>query len=589
MSRSIGPYHTLEELIGRKVVMHDLVQMLSTIARSDVLRCLAGLSALLERPQNATYTQQIRLLHEITPPELAHQVEHALRGNEEPFGALFHRRQLWFVLQIATLSCKTDSTTAHDDAIMRKVGECCLMANDLLKAVESVQLVEPEETKQLEYLMAALISYTELSLGSEVVARSQLFWLEIPEDENLKKLAKQLGLRKSLAEAFEEQYSIPLKEFLLFVTALYYKFAESTISEVPTSLMFDSSRAFLNLFSRTHMDTALRLISAHPDELAARLLGSPRQTWAIDSSALIKTPLLRMGETRHMCPDLHMFRAFLVQGVFELLMKAMDADKLKQYLGGLFEAYVQRLMFSFAPHSSVLVNSYYDSVVFEADRNQEAADGLLLWTNCAVLLECKTNFLTTRQRYAMSVRETAKAIDDQIATFQNLDGGKTADRSKRKGIGQLAYNLSRILAGDKIRHKGSPIDLSGVVKYYPAVVVYDEVLANHAVRLHLQFRMTEWFNANGVDANKVGHVLLFSIRDMEFFEALAHKIGSEKLMRDYIAFVEREPRNIHSMFHEYALTNLEEAKQLTGYTLGVTERVLKAMQSELDLRKATST
>jgi hypothetical protein len=148
MSRAFGPYHTLEELIGRKVVAADLIQKLSKIPRSDVLRCLAGLSALLERPENSTYLQQIRILHNITNPDLAKQVEASLK-KETTFGTLFHRRQLWLVLQMAVLSCKDDSTLAHDDETTKEVGECCLMANDVLKAVETIQFVDPEDTKHI--------------------------------------------------------------------------------------------------------------------------------------------------------------------------------------------------------------------------------------------------------------------------------------------------------------------------------------------------------------------------------------------------------------------------------------------------------
>jgi len=245
--------------------------------------------------------------------------------------------------------------------------------------------------------------------------------------------------------------------------------------------LYDSTKAFHDLFAKDHLERALKLLSATPDELATRLLGSPRQSWATDSTALIKTPLLRLGETQYVCPDLHMFRAFLVQGIFELLMEAMDPNKLKQYLGGLFERYIERLMLSFAPTSSVLVNTYFNPVEFVSEGDQEAADGMLLWQNHAVLLECKTSMLTTRQRYAMSLPETTKAIDDQIATFQKLGEKKPGDRNKRKGIGQLAYNLARILAGEQVRHNGKSIDLSEVKKFYPAVVIYDEGMANHAV------------------------------------------------------------------------------------------------------------
>jgi hypothetical protein len=266
-------------------------------------------------------------------------------------------------------------------------------------------------------------------------------------------------------------------------------------------------------------------------------------------------------------------------------MDVMDSGKLKQYLGGLFERYIERLMRSVAPASQVLVNTFYSSVEFASDA-AEAADGMFVWTDSAVIFECKSGMLTNRQRYAMSLAETTKAIEDQIASFQPLGDKKSGDRNKRKGIGQVAFNLSRILRGDAVRAQGQSIDLSCVAKFYPAVVVYDEGMANHAVRLLLQARMIEWFQANEIDGTRVGHALLFTIRDMEYFELLAHQIGAEKLMRDYITHVEAEPRNVHSMFHEYALTKFPQAKGSTGLTHEETGRILKSIDREMELRRA---
>ena len=281
-----------------------------------------------------------------------------------------------------------------------------------------------------------------------------------------------------------------------------------------------------------------------------------------------------------------MFRAFFVQGMFELFIDALNPGQFKQLFGDLFERYIERLMRSFAPTSSVLVNSYFSPVEFVADAKQEACDGLLLWSSIAVLLECKTSMLTNRQRYAMCLDETTKAIDDQLATFSNPNESTPGRRKPRKGIGQLAYNLYRILAGERIHHKGEPIDISRVSKFYPAVVVYDEGMSNHAVRLHLQNRMVEWFEESNIDRSRVGHVLLFSIRDMEYFEKLAHRHGAEKVMLDYVQHVEQNPRDLHSTFHEYALNRYEEAHEGGGLTLDTTQRILESVQREMQQRKA---
>ena len=64
-------------------------------------------------------------------------------------------------------------------------------------------------------------------------------------------------------------------------------------------------------------------------------------------------------------------------------------------------------------------------------------------------------------------------------------------------------------------------------------MIYDEGMANHAVRLHLQNRMVEWFDKHSVGHSRIGHVLLFTIRDMEYFELLANRLGAQKVMKDY--------------------------------------------------------
>ena len=195
-------------------------------------------------------------------------------------------------------------------------------------------------------------------------------------------------------------------------------------------------------------------------------------------------------------------------------MDAGDPEKIKQLLGGLFESYVDRLIRSFAPSSEVLVNSYLNPVVFDSEKKPEACDGLLLWPSMAVLLECKTNMLTSRQRYAMSLKETTKAIDDQLAKF--TDPGEANSGRARKGVGQLAYNLYRVLRGERVLHNGKPVDLLSVPKLYPAIVIYDEGMANHLELVSKPSQADE--DAGEVDKSLVDEAIVF-VADHEAAEA----------------------------------------------------------------------
>jgi len=581
MARS-GPYHSLEEFTGRKVRFSEILQELSAIPRRDVIRWVVGLSERLERIGADEPPTQIDFLRQLLPKGFWVELDAQLKNRDAPIGCFFHRRQLWFVLQMALLACKDDEPKISEDEIRQTFGLCCLMANDLLMQIERVPELDPEFAKHsLSFAMTTLIAYTELSYGHEVFARANLFWLEIPEEPVVRKKAKELGITRTPNEAFSAKYGVSLREFMLYTTVMYFKMAEALLQEQPSALMWNSTQAFKGYFSEEHVQKILRLISSPPDVLAARLLGSPRQSWAIDSTVLVRTPLIQLSENDYACPDLHMLRAVFIHGIFERLLRAFPAKEFKQLFGTIFEQYIKRLMESFAPtHDHLATTSFFSPVHFVGEKDEEACDGLLLWSDVGVLLECKTGLLTTRQRYALSYDETTKAIDDQLATFE---------KGKRKGIGQLAHSLYRILKGAQVHCKGKTIELMAMFRLYPAVVIYDEGMANHAVRVHLNNRMTEWFAEMKLDHSKIGHALLFSIRDMEYCEILADRIGTEKLMKDYAAYVEANPLDLHSMFSEYALRTYPEAKECTGYTFATIGRVIHEVQTEMARRKAMIT
>lgn len=373
--RKIGKYHTLPELLGTQVVVSDLLQTLSIIPRSDVLRCLAEISASIGWESSDSTREQLRILHDFVSPDIAKTVEQAWQVQAFS-GVLFFRRQLWFVWQLALIACKDDSTSEHTAETQRRVGLCCLMASEVLKDIENARTVNPEEVKSLGFAVTTLISFAEAVLGSEVIARCQLFWLEMHDDDDIKRLTKNLKLAP-IRRTFETTYGVPLEEFIRFSLLLYHKFVESTLNDPRSALIFDSTQAFKHCFAPEHMSNSLALLSTTPDRLAARLFGTPRQSWSLDSTVLLKAPLLEVASGKYVCFDLHIYRAFLVRGIFELLADAVGYDEMKQLLGGLFERYIERLMLNFSPKSTLIATPYHNKVKFVSDKT-EACDGLLL-------------------------------------------------------------------------------------------------------------------------------------------------------------------------------------------------------------------
>src|SRR4051812_7491084 len=106
MSRSFGPYNSLDEFIDREVTFADLLHELGKLPRRDVLRWVLGLSERLEHKDSDQPEAQLALLQQLLHPDLSSQIQVTITETQMHIGVLFHRRQIWFVLQMALLACK---------------------------------------------------------------------------------------------------------------------------------------------------------------------------------------------------------------------------------------------------------------------------------------------------------------------------------------------------------------------------------------------------------------------------------------------------------------------------------------------------
>jgi hypothetical protein len=573
-----GFYHTLEDLADQNVAFSDLVHKLAGLNRSDVLMWIAGLSEFLQRKGGLSLQEQIKFLPHLLPAELWEQIEQALKKRNDPTACFFHRRQLWFVLQFALLSCKEDTPHLPPDETRRAFGHCCAMANDLLKKAELAQSPKNaeahDEAQAIKSHISFLITFLEEPFGQEVFARSHLLWLEISDEEEIKRQAKRLGFTKGFNEVFSDAYGLPLREFLFLMTVAYFRFAESLIQDPPSPIVFDSSVFFKRTADPAHAQSALSLISRSPDELAAELVGTARQTWATDITALAKSPLIRIDTHKYVCPDLHLFRACVTHGLFELVANACNGLNIRQLFGTIFCRYIERVISGFVVESPILVKTFYKPVTFVGERKQEVCDGLFTWPSMTVLMEYKAGMLTKRQRYGGSIKDTVEGVEGLLAKPGN----------NPKGIGQLVKNMGRVLAGEQIRSGNERIQLSESAKLFPMLVVYDDALGNHAVRMHLQNKMVKWLKNAGVDCTRIGPLLLFTTRDIEDFEALAHRLGAEKLMRDYAAHIDQNPYDRSSMFHSYAMLRYPDQPQ-GGFVNENLTRILTSIEDEFKRRK----
>lgn len=285
--------------------------------------------------------------------------------------------------------------------------------------------------------------------------------------------------------------------------------------------------------------------------------------------------MIKEGENKYICPDLQFLRNYFIQVIYELITEALPDKDVRQFFGYTFARYVNRLLSACSPTSSILARTFYSDVGYEQDKNAEACDGLLHWPSAAVMMEYKAGILTTRQRYSMIPAEIMRGIDSLMNK-----GGK-----KPKGVVQLAKNLGRVIAGQKLKSQQDVIDLSACEIIYPAIVIYDEMLMNHGVRLYLQNELNRNFDEQGTDKSRIGPLLLFSIRDIEHFEVLVEKVGAEKLIREYAAAIERNDRDPDIVFHIYALSAYPESARREGIVEGTINKHLRRVIDDIEQKR----
>jgi hypothetical protein len=75
---------------------------------------------------------------------------------------------------------------------------------------------------------------------------------------------------------------------------------------------------------------------------------------------------------------------------------------------------------------------------------------------------------------------------------------------------------------------------------------------------------------------------------MELFEVLANRLGAERVMKDYVEFVDVHSNDVGSMFHAYALNHYAGVQGIdtTGITCETADRVLHEVKEEMERRKS---
>jgi hypothetical protein len=574
---SIGVFLTLEQLGGLLATSADLMAELVKLKRSDVIRWIAAISVRLAEPDGMTHERQREMARQLLSDDHFAGLNKWPQNEQDCNWTLFHRRQMWFLLQMAAIACKEDTVACEDAAMAKAIGRIALMVNDVLHVIEPQQ--DGEEWK-IDYhycFVPSIIPILDQADRMEVLGRAHQFWVELPKTAAIAERFHQCNAQE-FTSAFELKYALSLERFYLIAMSLWSGFKSHALNDA-SPLLLESDQCLVPHFGKDDTARAMAILSQTPDRLAHDLFRKPRQNWAVDSSPLKANPIIEVFPGRYACPDIGNLYRYLTEGIYFLLQDAYVGDRFRQLFGYLFEAYINSLIGQFGIESDVLTRTFWASPKF-LGTNDEACDGLLHDLDLALVLEYKARLLTTREKYAGIPEVTWKGIEDILA--KSSSGGK-------KGAFQLASSIRRMLAGESVVSGKTEFCQADKITLIPVLVAYEEAIGLGSVRRWADEKLRDALKKEGDDAAKVGPLLILTIHDIELLEALSHKNQWADLIRGYAKYVQDHPEDPIATFGVFlSKTNFLSEESRTSFLAKAFTKALKFAQQHLPERAGAS-
>src|SRR5262245_11126713 len=205
-----GVYYGYGDITGRHSTPADLTQALAKYRRSDVIRWITAVAAWVARDGGLEPGNQLALADRMLSESNRKGVRETVRRLGWTRWCVFHRRQLWFLLQMALISGKEDSAVADENILREGVGECLLMATDIIQQIEPSNPIGDGPEEANKWMATNAIPALDGKDRLEIMARAQCFWFDLPGEDRVKAKFSEMGV-KSFDTAFADKYNLTLR------------------------------------------------------------------------------------------------------------------------------------------------------------------------------------------------------------------------------------------------------------------------------------------------------------------------------------------------------------------------------------------
>jgi len=435
----------------------------------------------------------------------------AALGSESP-RPLFGRWQLLTLMKRVLLETTDggDQDPRHDEGARRKLGDACLMLNDLLFTAEQMARLEKKEgADERERIHDELM--TQWFPQSELIHVPDVFQAVARNDEYINifdRRAAEFSFSggQTLAQRFEQLTGLDIRQYLRLYFGVYVLHNQlegkhpDEINANPGIINFDTERLFSNMdFSAGEKEIFFRLAVTDLPSLVdgVREDADSGRAWQFDFTTFRDHPLVSIpgNERGFTCIAYPFLVEKLASGIYHTILNSwpeghQERGRFQGYWGKVFEQFVNdRLREEYPP--STLANQFYANPYFNKKKNcsVEVADAAIDYGDSLVMLEHKGGYLSLGEKYSDDAGKLLAGVAEKF-------GLSKAVRQLSRSIGMLFNeDVEKRDTFSELGEKRHPVhtfngdDVRRIRKIYPVLVVQDFSMSSGFMnrRLKLQF------------------------------------------------------------------------------------------------------
>lgn len=480
-------------------------------------------------------------IHNVIRPDLRERVNELAALSSVSPRPVFGRWQLLALMKKLLLASTNEGLgdPRNDDEIRRKLGDACLMMNDLLfpeEQDERLNAVASDREEVSDELTAQMLFQFELYHVPDVyqaVARNKEYF-EIFEQ----RVAEfQFADAQGLARKFKTLTGLALPQYLQLyfsIWTLHNRLQGSdplAINDNPISINFDTERVFALMdleagVKETFFRSAVAPLSTLIDGVR-RDAGSDR-AWQFDYTTFRNHPLVHNSDSTRgfTCVAYPFLTEKLASGVYHTILNSWpeghpDRRLFQGYWGKVFEQFANDRLSEAYP-SSMLANRFHPNPVFSLKQSGafvEVSDAVLDYGDEIVLIEHKGGYLSLDEKYSSDVAKLRKGIESKFGK-----GIKQLGRAIGKLFNETPASREAIGRVDAEAHWKASVtidQLRQVRRVYPVLVVQDFAMTIGFMNRRLKLQLEEVIGQVRIDPKvQVRPLTLLTIENLE--DVLAH-------------------------------------------------------------------